>query len=101
MCSTLLRGCTSHKVPCYDVASSYWSDILIMILQEKMIVNLKYKGESEDLNLSRLKRRLAWEVKAIELWEFVFNVFGVQKENSDVSKLNKVSGVEQVGKIGC
>ena len=66
-----------------------------------MIVNLKDKDESEDLDLSRLKRRLAWEVKGIKLWEFVFNVLGMQRENSDVSKLNKILGVEQVGKLGC
>ena len=66
-----------------------------------MIVNLKDKDESEDLDLSRLKRRLAWEVEGIKLWEFVFNVLGMQRENSDVSKLNKVLGVEQVGKLGC
>ena len=66
-----------------------------------MIVNLKDKDESEDLDLSRLKWTLAWEVKGIKLWEFVFDVFGVQRENSDVSKLNKVLGVEQVGKLEC
>ena len=65
-----------------------------------MIVNLKDKDESEDLDLSRFKRRLAWEVKEIKLWEFVFNVFGMQRENSNVSKLNKVLGVEQVRKLG-
>lgn len=72
-----------------------------MIWQEIMIVNFKDKDESENLDLSRLKRRLVWEGKGIKLWEFVLSVFGVQRENSDVSKLNKVLGVKQVGKLGC
>ena len=64
-----------------------------------MIVNLKYKDESEDVDLSRLKRRLAWEVKGIKLWEFVFNVLGVQRENSDVSKLSKVLVLNKSGNL--
>lgn len=51
----------------YDVASSYWLEILIMIWQEIMIVNLRDKDESEDLVLSRLKRRLAADNKGIKL----------------------------------
>ena len=55
----------------------------------------------KNLDLSWLNRRLAWEVKVIKLWEFVLSIFGVHREYTDVSKLNKVLGVEQVGKHSC